>query len=247
MNELVVSWCRGQKVEDAIPCLQEERLGFRQQKNGTVFRRLMGYGHFDRIENGRLAAYVRRGLGDRALRPSCTRLLPTDTDVAGPTSLAGQLLVAEPDRQSPPFDRTVVLVAQHNQEGAVSIIINQPGDRRPIAELLARRRCDRRFGSAAVSATHELTRAAPPGAAIIVSKPLASAAAKPSSMRNVGTPANGARRCKVAAAAFFNLPKEEPCDRFGGRRSGRRLLPKHAMLTRGASASGTRAPTQRSQ
>ncbi len=63
--------------------------------------------------------------------------LPTEPDVGGATSLAGQLLVAAPDQHGAAFDRTVILLARHNKEGAIGIVINRPGERRPIAEVLA--------------------------------------------------------------------------------------------------------------
>jgi putative transcriptional regulator len=62
--------------------------------------------------------------------------LPTDPDISGPTSFAGQLLIASPDLRQPEFDHAVILVAQHTREGALGIIINRPAKSRPIAELL---------------------------------------------------------------------------------------------------------------
>ncbi len=41
-------------------------------------------------------------------------------------SLAGALLVASPHLLDPNFFRTVVLILEHNEEGAVGVIINQP-------------------------------------------------------------------------------------------------------------------------
>ena len=61
--------------------------------------------------------------------------LPTDPDVSGRTSFAGQLLVASPDMRDP-FDHAVILMAQHSRDGALGIVINHPIDRRPIANLL---------------------------------------------------------------------------------------------------------------
>ena len=61
--------------------------------------------------------------------------LPTDPDVSGRTSFAGQLLVASPDMRDP-FDHAVILMAQHSRDGALGIVINRPIDRRPIASLL---------------------------------------------------------------------------------------------------------------
>jgi len=40
----------------------------------------------------------------------------------------GQLLVAEPQLGDPNFDRTVVLMVEHNAEGALGIVLNRPTD-----------------------------------------------------------------------------------------------------------------------
>lgn len=44
-------------------------------------------------------------------------------------SLAGQLLVAAPVLDDPNFARTVVLVIDHDAEGAVGVVLNRPGAR----------------------------------------------------------------------------------------------------------------------
>lgn len=62
--------------------------------------------------------------------------LPTETDTSGPTSFAGQLLVASPQLRQPAFDHAVILIAKHDREGALGIIINHPLGSRPIANLL---------------------------------------------------------------------------------------------------------------
>jgi len=62
-------------------------------------------------------------------------LSPEQPDVTGPTSLAGQLLIASPQMREP-FDHAVILMAQHNRDGALGIIINHPLATRPIANLL---------------------------------------------------------------------------------------------------------------
>jgi putative transcriptional regulator len=62
--------------------------------------------------------------------------LPTTPDLSGPTSFTGQLLIAAPALQGSPFERTVILVAQHNRDGALGIVINRPLEERPIASLL---------------------------------------------------------------------------------------------------------------
>jgi len=43
-------------------------------------------------------------------------------------SLRGQLLVAAPILSDPNFHRTVVLVAEHGEEGAMGIVLNRPTD-----------------------------------------------------------------------------------------------------------------------
>ena len=62
-------------------------------------------------------------------------LSPENPDVGGPTSLAGQLLIASPD-MGDPFDHAVILMAQHNRDGALGIVINHPLATRPIATIL---------------------------------------------------------------------------------------------------------------
>lgn len=61
---------------------------------------------------------------------------PTAPNVSGPTSVTGQLLIATAALTGPPFEHAVILVAQHNKDGALGIVINQPLGQRPIASLL---------------------------------------------------------------------------------------------------------------
>jgi len=63
--------------------------------------------------------------------------LPTSPDVSGSTSFAGQLLIATSALRGPPFEHSVILVAQHNKDGALGIVINRPIEERPIANLLS--------------------------------------------------------------------------------------------------------------
>ncbi|HMP08375.1 MAG TPA: YqgE/AlgH family protein [Lacipirellulaceae bacterium] len=44
-------------------------------------------------------------------------------------SLAGHFLVASPHLRDPNFVRTVVLMLQHEDQGALGVIINRPGDK----------------------------------------------------------------------------------------------------------------------
>ncbi len=62
--------------------------------------------------------------------------LPTSPDVSGPTSFTGQLLIATPALQGSSFEHAVILVAQHNKEGALGVVINHPLDQRPIGSLI---------------------------------------------------------------------------------------------------------------
>jgi putative transcriptional regulator len=62
--------------------------------------------------------------------------LPTSPDISGPTSFAGQLLIAAPALSGSPFEHAVILIAQHNRDGALGIVINHPLDQRPVAGLL---------------------------------------------------------------------------------------------------------------
>lgn len=63
--------------------------------------------------------------------------LPTSPNISGATSVAGQLLIATSALSGPPFEQTVILVAQHNKGGALGIVINKPIGMRPLAKVLA--------------------------------------------------------------------------------------------------------------
>ena len=43
-------------------------------------------------------------------------------------SLTGQLLVASPGLLDPNFRRTVVLVTEHNEDGAAGLVLNRPAE-----------------------------------------------------------------------------------------------------------------------
>jgi putative transcriptional regulator len=62
---------------------------------------------------------------------------PTAPDVAAPPSLTGQLLIASPELRQPEFDHAVILLAKHTREGALGIVLNRPGKKLPIADLVA--------------------------------------------------------------------------------------------------------------
>jgi hypothetical protein len=57
MNEVVVPWCRRQKLEvTRSRAYKKNDQAFVEQKNGAVVRRLMGYGRFDGVETARVMA-----------------------------------------------------------------------------------------------------------------------------------------------------------------------------------------------
>src|ERR1700726_1096385 len=57
MNDVVVPWCREQKLEvTRSRAYKKNDQAFVEQKNGAVVRRLMGYGRFDGVETGRMMA-----------------------------------------------------------------------------------------------------------------------------------------------------------------------------------------------
>jgi hypothetical protein len=57
MNDVVVPWCREQKLEvTRSRAYKKNDQAFVEQKNGAVVRRLMGYGRFDGVETARVMA-----------------------------------------------------------------------------------------------------------------------------------------------------------------------------------------------
>src|SRR3984957_11329467 len=55
MNDVVVPWCRAQKIEvTRSRAYKKNDQAFVEQKNGAVVRRLVGYGRFDGVETARV-------------------------------------------------------------------------------------------------------------------------------------------------------------------------------------------------
>lgn len=52
------------------------------------------------------------------------------------TGTPGQLLVASPDLDDPPFDQAVVLLLRHDKNGAMGVIINRPVEKRSLASVM---------------------------------------------------------------------------------------------------------------
>jgi hypothetical protein len=57
MNDVVVPWCRSQRIEvTRSRAYKKNDQAFVEQKNGAVVRRLVGYGRFDGVETARVMA-----------------------------------------------------------------------------------------------------------------------------------------------------------------------------------------------
>ena len=50
-------------------------------------------------------------------------------------SLRGKLLLAAPVLKDPNFDRTVVLITEHTEDGAMGLVLNRPSEA-PVAEAV---------------------------------------------------------------------------------------------------------------
>ena len=50
-------------------------------------------------------------------------------------SLRGKLLIAGPALKDPNFDRTVVLITEHNEDGAMGLVLNRPSEA-PVADAV---------------------------------------------------------------------------------------------------------------
>ncbi len=57
-------------------------------------------------------------------------------DTSAKTSLVGQFLIATPDMGDPRFERTVILIAEHDQTGALGIVLNRPIGDETMKDLL---------------------------------------------------------------------------------------------------------------
>jgi putative transcriptional regulator len=51
-------------------------------------------------------------------------------------SLKGKFLAADPSMPDPRFAGTVIFMIAHSAEGAVGVVINRPGARRPVADVM---------------------------------------------------------------------------------------------------------------
>ncbi len=51
-------------------------------------------------------------------------------------SLKGKFLVADPAMPDPRFAGTVIFMIAHSREGAVGLVVNRPGAKRPIADVM---------------------------------------------------------------------------------------------------------------
>lgn len=58
-------------------------------------------------------------------------------DAGAPSALVGELLVAAPEMSDPRFYHAVILIVQHDRNGAFGLVVNKPVEKAPIARLLA--------------------------------------------------------------------------------------------------------------
>lgn len=68
---------------------------------------------------------------------------PTDHRGATPASLTGKLLIAMPGMADPRFDRSVVLICAHSDEGAMGLVVNRNLPEMEFGDLLRQLGIDR--------------------------------------------------------------------------------------------------------
>src|SRR5215469_11798015 len=90
-----------------------------------------------RMPASRLIPIVHRLLGVAALLALLPLAGAATTDLGAPGgSLRGQLLIAAPEMDDPRFVHAVILMVQHDQSGALGIVINRPVGEMSYADLL---------------------------------------------------------------------------------------------------------------
>jgi putative transcriptional regulator len=93
---------------------------------------LMGTGSVSLISLQRLSSIA----ASLVLPATLPAALPTPAEVPQRAFLTGQLLIASPTMGDPRFVQTVILMVQHDRNGALGIVINRPLGNRPLARLL---------------------------------------------------------------------------------------------------------------
>jgi putative transcriptional regulator len=97
----------------------------------------MGGGITGRSSGGDVMSRLKRaGLALLAMLVPAGAALPAKAQIPDHVSLAGQLLIASPTITDPRFARTVILMVQHDRNGALGIVVNMPVGERPVASLL---------------------------------------------------------------------------------------------------------------
>lgn len=85
---------------------------------------------------GRLTLCAGLRLAVSALLFLCSIGSATPEPLVAQEYLTGQLLVATPELEDPNFVETVILMIEHNEKGAMGLVINRPLAKGPIADLL---------------------------------------------------------------------------------------------------------------
>ena len=75
-------------------------------------------------------------MNKKITKPAKTAEPARTAETGGPDFLDGQLLIAMPGMKDPRFERTVILLCAHSQDGAMGIILNQPTVEINFADLL---------------------------------------------------------------------------------------------------------------
>lgn len=78
----------------------------------------------------------RQGVVGLLLLCALTLARPVLSDAQETPNLTGQFLVATPEMGDPRFAETVIFMTEHNEKGAMGLIINRPLAKGPIADLL---------------------------------------------------------------------------------------------------------------
>jgi putative transcriptional regulator len=71
-----------------------------------------------------------------ALAAAPTAAGTTERALTGPENFTGKLLVAAPTMEDPHFEKTVIFVVEHSEEGALGIVVNRVLGSGPASEIL---------------------------------------------------------------------------------------------------------------
>lgn len=67
---------------------------------------------------------------------------PSEQDTTGDPGLSGKLLIAMPGMSDPRFDRTVIYVCAHSDDGAIGLVVNRRADNISCRDLFSQLKID---------------------------------------------------------------------------------------------------------